>query len=202
MLPGGHQIVAGAFGGGSGEDGGGDLQKTVLLHGLTESGYHIAAQQNVLLDGRVPQVQIAVFQTGGLIGLPAAVDLKGQLVIAAAAQNFHGSGNHLDIAGGLLGVLGIPLPDDAGDGHGGFLVDGLEALHQLFVFNDGLGGAVEITNDGEAQLLTYHTQVFQPANQCDGLSHLLDSQLTAVMCTHLCHDLCSLLFLNRSICFL
>ncbi len=74
----------------------------------------------------VPQVQIAVLQAGGLVGLPAAVDGEGQLVVAAAAQHLDFAGHHLDLAGGQLGVLAVPLPDGALHGDGGLLVDGLE----------------------------------------------------------------------------
>ena len=87
MLPGGHQVVPGALGGGGGEDGGGDLQKALVLHGTAQGGHHLAAHHDVLFHLGVAQVQIAVFQPGVLAGVFGVVHLKGQLAIAAAAQH-------------------------------------------------------------------------------------------------------------------
>ena len=69
------------------QDGGGDFQEAVGSHGLPQGGHHVAPQHDVLLHGGVPQIQVAVLQPLGLVGLPAAVDLEGQLVVLAATQN-------------------------------------------------------------------------------------------------------------------
>ena len=45
-----------------------------------------AAQNDVVLDGGVAQIEIAVLESRALVGLTAAVDLKRQLVVAAAAE--------------------------------------------------------------------------------------------------------------------
>ena len=46
----------------------------MLCHGLPQGGHYLAPEDDVVLHRRVPQVQIAVLQAGGLVGLPAAVD--------------------------------------------------------------------------------------------------------------------------------
>ena len=86
VLAGGHQVVPGPLGGGGGQDGGGDLQKSFADHGGAEGGHHVGAQDDVALDLGVAQVEVTVLQPGGLVGLPGAVDGEGQLVVAAAAQ--------------------------------------------------------------------------------------------------------------------
>ena len=102
MLAGRNQVISRPFRRGSGEDGSGDLQKTVLGHGLTQSRHHIAAQDNVVLHFRIAKIQISVFQTGGLIRVAGAVHFEGQLVVAAFAQYADFRGNDLDVAGGDL----------------------------------------------------------------------------------------------------
>ena len=94
----------------------------MLHHRLAQSGHHVAAQNDVVLHGGVAQIQIAVLQAGGLVGGPAAVDLKGQLVVAAAAKYFDLFGNDLDIAGGQLEILAVTLTNASLDRDGAFLV--------------------------------------------------------------------------------
>ena len=85
MFAGRYQIIAGPFRRRSGQDGGGDLHKAMVDHSLTKGPYHLAAQDHVLFNGRIAQVQIAVLKALSLIRVPAAVDLEGKLVIIAAA---------------------------------------------------------------------------------------------------------------------
>ena len=187
VVPGGHQIVPGALRGGGRQDGGGDLQEAVLRHGLPQGGHHAAAEDDVVLHLRIPQVQIAVFQAGGLIGLPAAVDGEGQLVVLAAAQHLDLAGHHLDVAGGQLGILAVPLPDGALHGDGGLLVDGLQQGHHVGGLRHHLGGAVEVPDHGEGQLTAHLPEVFQPAADLHGLAGVGEPQLPAGMGTILCH---------------
>ena len=115
MLAGRHQIVPCTFGGGSGQNRGGDLQKIVFHHGFAQSGYHVAAQHDVLFDRRVAQIQIAVAQPLGLVRLSAAVDLKRKLVVAAAAQHLDLGRHHFNVSGRLLRVFAGALPHNADD---------------------------------------------------------------------------------------
>ena len=187
VLPGGHQIVAGALGGAGGQDGGGDLQEAVLHHGGAQGGHHLAAQDDVLLDRRVTQVQIAVLQPLGLVGLAAAVDLEGQGVIAAAAQHLDLGGDHLDLAGGQLGVLAGALADGALHADGGLLVQALDDLQVGLVLHHHLGGAVEVTQHHEGQAAAYLADILHPAHDLHGLAHIGQPQRIAGMCTHLHH---------------
>ena len=187
MLAGGYQIVAGALGGGGGEDGGGDLQEAVLRHGGAERGHHLTAQDDVLLHGGVPQVEVAVLQALLLVGLAAAVDLKGQGVVAAAAQHLDLAGNHLDVAGGLLGVLAGALPHHALHADGGLLVQVADDGHHLLGLHHDLGGAVEVAQHHEGEVLAHGADILHPAHQLHGLAYVLQPQFVAGMCTHLHH---------------
>ena len=187
VVPGGNQVIPGALGGGRGEDGGGDLQKALLGHQPPQLGHHLAAQDDVGLHGGVAQVEEAVFEPGVLVGVLALVDLKGQLVVNALAQHLDFFGDNLDLAGGELGVLALPLPDEACDGDGGLLVDGLDELHHFFGFNDHLGGAVEIPQDAEREVPANLPDILQPANDGYGLARVGKTQLAAVMGSGLHH---------------
>ena len=193
MLAGGHQIVAGALGGTGGQDGGGDFQEAVLGHGGAESGHHLTAQDDILLHGGVAQVKEAVLETGGLIGLAAAVDLEGQGVVAAAAQHLDLAGNHLDIAGGLLGVLAGAFANDTLYGDGGLLVETVDDVHHLLVLHHHLGGAVEVAQHHKGEVLAHGTDVFHPAHDLYLLAYVFQAQLVAGMCTHLHHTVFLLL---------
>ncbi len=153
----------------------------MLRHGLTQGGDHIAPQNDVLLHVGVAQVKIPVFEAGQLVGLPAAVDGKGQLVIAAAAQHLDGLGDYLDFAGGQLWVLAGPLPDRAGNGDGGLLVDALQGFHGVGCLGYHLRGAVKIPDNGKSQLRADFPDVFQPPDDGDGLARVGQPQLPAGM---------------------
>ena len=187
MVPGRHQIVSRALGRRGGKDGGGNLQEALLGHQPAQLRHHLAAQDDVALHRRIPQIQEPVLETGILIGLLGLVDLKRQLVVNALAQHFDFLGNHLDFAGGKLGVLALPLPDDAGDGQGRLLVDGLDPLHHLFGFDNHLGGAVIVPQYAESKVRAYLPDVFQPADNGHGLAGIGKPELAAVMCSGLHH---------------
>jgi len=187
VLTGGHEIVTGTLGGGGGEDGRGDLKEVVGEHGGAERGDDVAAKDDVLLDGGVAQVKIAVLQTLGLVGLAAAVDLEGQLVVAAAAEDFHLRGDNFDVAGGLLGVLAGALADGALDGNGGLLVEALDELQRCLVFNDDLGRAVEVTQNHESEVRADFADVFHPADELDLLADVLHAEGVTIMGTGLHH---------------
>ena len=187
MVTGGNQVVTGTLRGGSGEDGGGDLQEAFLGHEPAQLGNHLAAQDDVLLHGRVPQVQVTVLQTDVLVGVLGLVDLKGQLVVTALAQDLDLGGDNFDLAGGDLGVFALTLPDQTGDGDGGLLVDALDDLHHFGIFNDHLGGAIEIADHTEGKVGAHFTDVLQPAANGDLLAGVADTQLAAVMRSGLNH---------------
>ena len=188
VVPGGHQIVPGALGGGGRQDGGGDLQEAVGGHGLAQGGHHVAAQDDVVLHLGVAQVQIAVLEPLGLVGIPAAVDLEGQFVVAAAAQDLDLLGDDLDLAGGHLGGLAGPLPDGARHGDGRLLGDGLKGVYHFGGLRHHLGGAVEVPDHGKRQLGAHFPDVFQPAADLHGLAGVGEAQLPAGMGTILHHN--------------
>ena len=150
-------------------------------HGLPQGGDDVAAQDDVLLDGGVAQVEIAVLQTLGLIRVAAAVDLERQLVVLAAAEQLDPLRHDFNVAGGLLGVLAGALTDGAGDGDGRLLVDALDLAHDLFRLDDDLRRAVEITQDDKGKVIADHTDVFHPADKGDMLAGVFDAELAAGM---------------------
>ena len=187
MLSRGDKIVARALGGGCGEYRGGYLKEAVLGHRLTQGGDNVAAQNDILLDGGISQVEVAVFETRGLVGLAAAVYLKGQLVIAALAEDLYLFGDDLDVAGRLLGVLAGALADDALDGNSALLVDGVDYVHHFLGLNDDLSGAVEITDNDEREIAADLADVLHPADDLDFLAYVFEAQLVAGVCTGLKH---------------
>ena len=107
--------------------------------------------------------------------------------MAAAAQDLHLLRDHLDVAGGELGVLAGPFPDGALHGDGGLLVDGLELGHHLRGFGHNLGGAVEVPEDDEGQLGAHLPDVLHPAGELDGLPRVGSAKLAAGVGAVLCH---------------
>ena len=168
----------------------------MVRHGLADGGDHLAAKDDVAFYFRVPQVQIAVLEALGLVGLPAAVHLEGQLVVAAAAQNLHFCGNDFDIAGGELGVFAGPLPDGPLHGDGGFLVDGLELGYHLRSFGHNLSGAVKVPEDDEGQLGADLPDVFHPAGEFDLLTGVGKAEFSTGVGAVLYHDGSSFLLQN------
>ena len=193
MVPGGNQIVTGTLGAGGGQNGGGDLQEAQVGHALAQLGHHLAAEDDVGLDGGIPQVQESVLQAGILVSVPALVDLKGQLVVEALAQHLDFLGDHFDLAGGELGILALPLPDHAGNGNGGLLVDALDHLHHVLGLYHHLGGAVVVPQDQEGKVGTDLTDVFQPADDGHMFPRVREPQLTAGIRSGLLHKKASLI---------
>ena len=188
VLAGGDEVVPRPLGGGGGEDGGGDLQKSLAGHGGAQGGHHVAAQDDVVFHLRVAQVQIAVLEPLGLVRLPGAVDGEGQLVVPAAAQHLDPGGDDLDVAGGQLGVFAVPLPDHALHRDGGLLVQPLDSGHHLLRLDDHLGGAVEVPEHQEGQVLAHLPDVLHPAHEFDLLPRVFDAKVVTGVCARLNHD--------------
>ena len=187
VISGRHQIVPGAFGGRCGQNGGGNFQKSLFCHEPPQLGNHLAAQDDIALYRRIPQIQEAVLQSNVLICILTLVDLKGQLIIAALSENLDFLGNHLDLAGGNLGVFAFPLPDSAGNGNGGFLIDALNGLHHLLGINYHLGSSVVIPQNQKCKVCADFPDVLQPADDGNLFSCIAKPQLAAVMSSGLGH---------------
>ena len=152
-----------------------------MFYALPQGGDDVAAQDDVLLDGGVARVEIAVLQTLGLIRVAAAVDLEREFVVLAAAEQFDLLRHDFNVAGGLLGVLACAFPHGAGHGDGRFLVDALDDVHDLFRFNDDLRCAVEITQNEEGKVIADHADIFHPADERNMFACVFDAELAAGM---------------------
>ena len=166
----------------------------MLCHSAAQCGNDVAAQNDIGLYFRVAQVEIAVFEALALICFAGVVDLKRQLVVAAAAEHGDLRRRDLDVAGGELRVFAGALAHDARDGNGGFLIEGLYDVHHLFVFDDDLRGAVEIAQHQKRKVIADFADVLHPADQGDGLARICKAELTAGMGSRLCHGLFPLSF--------
>ncbi len=187
MVPGRHQVVSRALRRRSGQNGGGDLQEALLGHEPAQLRHHLAAQNDIALDGRVAQIQEPVLEAGIFVRLLGLVDLKGQLVVNTLAKHLDLLRNHLNFTGGKLGVLALPLPDDTGDGQGGLLVDGLDPLHHVLGLDNHLGSTVVVPEHTEGKVRAHLPDVFQPADNGHGLAGIGKPELAAVMCSGLHH---------------
>ena len=188
MLSGGNEIVARALGGGSRQDRGRDLQEIVLHHRLAKSRDNLAAQNDVLLNSRVPEVEVAVFEALGLVRLAAAVNFERQLIVDALAEHIDLLGHDLHVAGRLLGVLAGALAHRAGHGDGRLLVDGLDDVHHVLGLDNDLRRAVEIAQNDESKVVAHDAHVFHPAAERDGFAAVGKAQLAAGMSSGLHHS--------------
>ena len=140
----------------------------------------------------VVSCQEPVLQTGILVSVPALVDLKGQLVVEALAQHLDFLGHDFNVAGGQLGILALPLPDGAGDGDGGFLIDGLDQLHHVLGLHHHLSGAVVVPQHQEGKVGAHFPDIFQPADDGHFLACVPEPQLAAGIRSGLLHKKASL----------
>ena len=142
-------------------------------HRLAQRRDDVAAQDDVVLDRRVAEVEIAVFQALRLIGVAAAVDLKRQLVVAALAEHGDLLRHDLDVAGRLLGVFAVALTHGADDLDRGLLVDGLDDVHHVLGLDDDLRRAVEVAQDDEGEVLPDDADILHPAAKRDLFARVL-----------------------------
>ncbi len=114
--PAGHQIVAGAFGRGLGEDGRLDLQETYRVEIAPGGLGGLVAHHEALGHGGPPQVQVAVLQPQPLGGVHPVLDEEGGRL--GGVEQLPVRDHDLDVAGDHVGVVHSlgPLADAAADG--------------------------------------------------------------------------------------
>ena len=151
----------------------------MVHHRAAQRRDDVAAQNDVVLDGGVAQIEIAVLESRALVGLTAAVDLKGQLVVAAAAEDLDLLGHDLDLAGGKLGVGALAQTDGAGHGDGALLVDALDGLHHFGGLDNDLRRAVKIAQNDERKVIADLADILHPAGQRYGFARVGGAELPA-----------------------
>ena len=127
MLPGRYQIVTGTLRGRSSQDGGLDLGEAQTLHLTAQEGNHLGAQDNIILDLLIAQIQEPVLQADFLLGIGGRIDFKGQ-ILHDLAQNGQACGTQFHSTGGDLRVdsFGITPGDLTLDGDNSLLADTVE----------------------------------------------------------------------------
>ena len=155
----------------------------MLGHALAQRGDDVGAEDYVLLDLGVAQVEVAVLEAGALIGLTAAVYLEGQLAVEALAEHFDALGDYLDVAGGHVGVLAGALAHHALNTYRALAGDGLEGLDHVLGLGDDLGGAVEVAHDDEGERGGDLAHVLHPAADLYLFSGVGGAELAAGACS-------------------
>ena len=187
MLSGRDEIITRTFRRRGSQNRGRDLKESVLHHRLTDSRDNIAAEDDVLLHGRISQIKITILQTLKFVCLTAAVDFKRKLVIPASAKNFDLFRDDFNFSGILLRI-GI----GAGTNRtlhrdGGLLVDPLHLGNQILVFNDNLRRTIEITYNNKSKVAADHAYIFHPAGNLHLLPDMFQPKLITGMCSVLHH---------------
>ena len=184
-----HQVVAGAFRGGAGEDGGFHLDEALVLQVAAGGLDGLGPQPQVAVHALAAQIQIAVAQPQFFAHLFVVVHrhLEGQ-VAAHAVEHRDGAGQHLDLAGGQAVV----------DRFGGTVAHRALHLEHRFVaqvFSDGEGVCAEVGIHRDlhaaaavAQVDEDHSTVvaaaIHPAAELHRLAAGFNAQITAPVAAH------------------
>ena len=180
--PAGDEVVAGALGRRAVEHRGLDLDEAEAVEELARSQGDLVADEQVALQRRAPQIEVAVRQPHLLAGLERLV-ADGERQGLRAREDADAGGKHLDLAG-LHVRVGQPLAAEA-DGaldlqdvlQPGLLGDGHDVGIGVLVDCD-LHGAVAVAQDEEDDLPLVAVEV-DPALQGDRLAGVRGPQLPA-----------------------
>ena len=108
----GNHEVAGAFGRRVDQIGGFDFEEALRVEEAADLLCHLVPQDHVALQGRTPQVEIAVFHAQVVAAVRRLLDGEGRNFGLMEHDDL--LGGHLDVARGHLGVLRRTLDDLAG----------------------------------------------------------------------------------------
>ena len=108
----GNHEVAGAFGRRVDQIGGFDFEEALRVEEAADLLRHLVPQDHVALQGRTPQVEIAVFHAQVVAAVRRLLDGEGRNFGLMEHDDLLGC--HLDVARGHLGVLRRTLDDLAG----------------------------------------------------------------------------------------
>ena len=187
--PAGHQVVAGALGGGAGEHRGFHLDKARLFKEAAHRLHGAVAQAQVAVHALAAQVEVAVAQPQLFAGVLLVVHRHGEGQVALhGVEHGDGAGQHLDAAGGQSVVDGIggSLPHLAGHLNHRFVA-------QVLSYGEHLGAIVGIDSDlhaaaAVAQVDKNHAAVVTtsvyPAAELHGLAAGVVTQVAASVAAH------------------
>src|SRR5690606_15235519 len=174
----GHDEVPGALGRRGDEHGRLDLDEALLLHRAPEGAVGHRPGPEVALHAAAAQVDVAVAEPDGLVGLDAVVDRERRRL--GRAQDLDRAVPDLDLAGGQVGVGGAlgPDADDAGDAHHPLVAHVDRAVH------DALDDALAVAQVDEREVLAVLAAAGDPAAQRHGLACVGRAQLAAPVRAH------------------
>ena len=182
-----NQKVARAFGRGSGQNRGLDFQESFLFHLFPHMADYLGAQDDVVPDFGVAQVQITVFQPDILAGLLGVVNVKGEH-IEAGSQHLQLIHNQLHAAGVQLFIHGILIAFgyNAGNRNNGLLIDiGEQGLVMHYRLRNA--GIIPDVHKDDAAVIA---DGVDPAGKLDGLPDVGLPNVIAVMSSvHKCSSL-------------
>ena len=194
-----HQVVAGAFGGGAGEDRRFHLDEAALLKELADRSGGLVAEPQVAIHALPAQIQIAMPQPQLFAGVLLVVHRHGEGEVALhGIEHGDGARQHLEVAGGqaFIDRIGRPLPQRAlhlqhrfvAQVAGGFehrrkgLARPRVVAGQLGIHRD-LHGATAVAQVDEDHAAVVAAPV-DPAAELDGLADLVSPQIAAPVAAH------------------
>ena len=143
-----------------------DFGEALAVHGRREGGVDPGPEAQVALHARPPEVDVAVLQPDGLVGLVAVVD--GERRRLGLVEDLDGAVADLDLARADAGVDGAfgPGADGAGDG------DDPLGAHVGGVVDDALNDAGVVPQVHEGEMLAVLPAPGHPAADGHGLAHV------------------------------
>jgi hypothetical protein len=181
-----HQVVAGALGGGLGEDGGFDVQEAMGVQEVAQVAGDAAALAQALLHLGTAQIDIAVAQAqflGGVAAMVVELDRRG----LGAVENGQGAGQNLDLASRHVLVFGpfrarAHPPLDPEDKLAAGLLGQAEGLGIVRV-DHHLNQTAAVTQVDEDDAAVIPAPV-DPSAQGNVLTNLFAVQISAIMTAH------------------
>ncbi|MNF90154.1 hypothetical protein D3C84_727080 [compost metagenome] len=180
-----HQVVAGAFRGGAGQDRGLDIKEAVLVQVATDAAGDAGAQLQLGRHFRTAQVDEAIAQTGFLahVGVLVQRERRGLGLV----QHFQLVAQHLDAARGHVRIdrTGRALAHLADDLHDVFAAHAVGTGEGLFAIRveHHLGQAFAVTDIEENDPAVVTATVY-PTAEGDFLAIQALVQLAAIVAAH------------------
>ena len=176
-----HDEVARSFGRRTHQAGGFDLEESLVGEEAADLLGHLVAQNHVALQGRTPQVEVAVLHAQVVAAVRDLFDGEGGHF--GFVQDGHLLGRDLDVARRHFGVFRLPLDDFADDLDDPFAAHAADRFARLgggVFLDDDLGDAVAVpqVDEGHGAEVPHF---LHPSGQGDGLVDVAGPEAAAGM---------------------